>query len=427
MFELVRELLDRRGRLYISRPPAPVTSDILSGGKRIVLMEHGERWRNLRKVMHQLLMASHADEFKPYQDIESRKLLWDYYVAPEKYYLHGARFANSVIFSVVFGRRTSMREQPVQELFSTIEDFMEMQRSPSANLIDSFPTLAKIIPRPLQWYRPHAERVFRKTVKTYETFFDDLEQRLINGQDPRCFAREMNKIAYKYGFDENQRYYCAGTIIEAGSDTTRNQLNIMIAAAAKFPAWVKTAQEELDSVYGDAERLPSFDDWSSLPYIKAVIKESLRWRPNMTAFGAPRVLIEDDAIGPYIFEKGTIFTYNHWGLSHNEAVYKDNEVFRPERYLDADVDDMLKGHFGFGLGRRVCPGYHVGARNMFVAFARILYCYRFEEDPQAPIDDCRIEPQAHDTPPFKIEIIPRSEKHVELIQKECRAAGIAVD
>jgi hypothetical protein len=58
--ETARELLDRRGRLYISRPEFPVTQDILSGGKRIVMMGHTERWRQLRKIMHQLLMASNV-------------------------------------------------------------------------------------------------------------------------------------------------------------------------------------------------------------------------------------------------------------------------------------------------------------------------------------------------------------------------------
>lgn len=51
----------------------------------------------------------------------------------------------------------------------------------------------------------------------------------------------------------------AGSIIEAGSDTTRNQLNLMLAAAAKYPAWVANAQKQLDEVCGNASRLPSFD------------------------------------------------------------------------------------------------------------------------------------------------------------------------
>lgn len=56
-YSVTKELLDKRGRLYISRPDFPVTQNILSGGNRIIIMQHGERWRGLRKVMHQLLTA----------------------------------------------------------------------------------------------------------------------------------------------------------------------------------------------------------------------------------------------------------------------------------------------------------------------------------------------------------------------------------
>ena len=112
-FAAAQEVLDKRGRIYISRPYFPVTQDILSGGNRVVLMQHGERWRTLRKVMHQLLTAKQvgsdhpaqrirfldtelqADTYKPYQDTESRKLLWDFLQEPQDFHMHGARFANS--------------------------------------------------------------------------------------------------------------------------------------------------------------------------------------------------------------------------------------------------------------------------------------------------------------------------------------------
>ncbi|KAJ6552210.1 hypothetical protein DFH09DRAFT_925352, partial [Mycena vulgaris] len=38
------------------------------------------------------------------------------------------------------------------------------------------------------------------------------------------------------------------------------------------------AQREIDAVVGH-DRLPNFEDKDSLPYIRAIIKETLRWRP----------------------------------------------------------------------------------------------------------------------------------------------------
>jgi hypothetical protein len=45
-----------------------------------------------------------------------------------------------------------------------------------------------------------------------------------------------------------------------------------------YPDVQKKAQDELDSAIG-RERLPSFEDRPRLPFIDAVCKEILRWRP----------------------------------------------------------------------------------------------------------------------------------------------------
>ncbi len=70
----------------------------------------------------------------------------------------------------------------------------------------------------------------------------------------------------------------------------------------------------------------------------------------MTGSGTPRALIEDDTYGGFVFEKGTTFSYNHFAISHNEKEFPRNEVFLPERFLNDDLQDMLKGHLGFGAG-----------------------------------------------------------------------------
>ena len=73
----------------------------------------------------------------------------------------------------------------------------------------------------------------------------------------------------------------AGTLLEAGSDTTRVSLGQMIAGAATYPDWMIRARKELDSVCGkNAERLPQWSDQEKLPYITAVVKESFRYPPE---------------------------------------------------------------------------------------------------------------------------------------------------
>lgn len=57
-----------------------------------------------------------------------------------------------------------MNEKVAKDVFHSIDEFMKLQHSPSASLIDGFPVIAKYLPRALQWYRPEAGRIFNETV-----------------------------------------------------------------------------------------------------------------------------------------------------------------------------------------------------------------------------------------------------------------------
>jgi cytochrome P450 len=54
-----------------------------------------------------------------------------------------------------------------------------------------------------------------------------------------------------------------------------------------WPDVQKKAQDELDSVIG-RDRLPTFEDRPMLPFIDAVCKETLRWRPVSPVGGSPQ-------------------------------------------------------------------------------------------------------------------------------------------
>lgn len=140
-----------------------MTQDIMSRGGRIVLMPYDERWRLVRKVMHQTLGTRNQAMFQPFQDLESKHLCWDYLHSPERWFSANGRYANSVIMSVVFGRRSALDDPDVAELFETIELFLAEQQ-PGVNIVDAFPALARL-PHVLQWWRPKGERIFQKTIK----------------------------------------------------------------------------------------------------------------------------------------------------------------------------------------------------------------------------------------------------------------------
>ena len=77
---------------------------------------------------------------------------------------------------------------------------------------------------------------------------------------------------------------------------------------------MRTAQRQLDSVVGWG-RLPDHSDIDDLPYIVAIVKETLRWAPPAPV-GTLHRLMEDDVYrGMFIPGGATIVENIWWGSS----------------------------------------------------------------------------------------------------------------
>merc|ERR1712115_291879 len=60
----IKEIFDKQSRITSGRPPMPVVSDLLSGGKRFLLQTYTPEWRKLRALVHRLLTPKASDSFK---------------------------------------------------------------------------------------------------------------------------------------------------------------------------------------------------------------------------------------------------------------------------------------------------------------------------------------------------------------------------
>ncbi|THG93719.1 hypothetical protein EW026_g7591 [Hermanssonia centrifuga] len=151
---------------------------------------------------------------------------------------------------------------------------------------------------------------------------------------------------------------------------------VFFLAMALRPDVQKKAQAELDNVLGPG-KLPTFEDRESLPYVEAIILESIRWMPAVPLGVSHRVLVEDEYKG-YRIPKGSIIIPNSWAMLHNAEDYPSPEEFNPDRFiangaLDPDVLDPSL--IAFGFGRRVCPGRYLAKDILYLTVASILYVY----------------------------------------------------
>ena len=151
-----------------------------------------------------------------------------------------------------------------------------------------------------------------------------------------------------------------------------------------FPEVQRQAQAEIDAVVG-RDRLPTFADAPRLPYVCAIIKEILRWRPA-GPFGIPHTATEEDWYEGMYIPKGTVCISNLWHCNHDRAVFgEDADEFRPERHLDnkgellpGPLETNQAGHVSFGFGRRICVGKELALESLFINTARTLWATRME-------------------------------------------------
>jgi hypothetical protein len=207
-----------------------MVSDIVSGGKRMLFMpygitiiqhsnpEIGDDWRRIRQIIHGLLTPKSSDKFKPSQDLESKKYLFDLLTDNEdnmKFYQHVRRYTSSVIMWATYAKRVeTLEDQDLQEIYQELMNFSTVVAR-GAYLVEEFPIIAKIIPRSLQWWRPYGERLHSLEANLWLRLWRQLAAKMENGTAEFCYVRGFMEQKWKeMGVSELQGAYVAGTMIE---------------------------------------------------------------------------------------------------------------------------------------------------------------------------------------------------------------------
>jgi hypothetical protein len=291
--------------------------------------------------------------------------------------------------------------------------------SPGTWLVDIVPWL-----RYLPEWMPGAG--FKKVARAYNKTLNQVlqipqgftERQIEAGSSKQSFVSE----SLKGDLNEQQKHFlrCAANgLYDGGTHTTAAALSSFFLAMSAFPHVQIKAREEIDRVVG-TERLPDFRDRARLPYINAVINEVLRWAP-VGPLGLPHAVAEDDEYQGYRIPKGAfIMPAIAWFLK-DPKVYHEPEQFKPERFLSAAPEPDPALHV-FGYGRRRCPGMFMAYAHLFLLIAKTLASLDIQKVLDKKTGNI-IEPDLGSAPgtiahpkPFRCRIVPRSEKHAELIR-----------
>jgi cytochrome P450 len=136
--------------------------------------------------------------------------------------------------------------------------------------------------------------------------------------------------------------------------------------------------EELNHIIGP-ERLATESDLPRLPYLEALLKETMRVHPPAPML-APHVAREDTSVDGYDVLAGTVVFINVWGIGRDPALWDAPEEFRPERFLESKID--MRGQdfqlLPFGSGRRMCPGFNLALKVVALGLANLLHGFEWK-------------------------------------------------
>ncbi|KAI9831874.1 MAG: hypothetical protein M1826_002906 [Phylliscum demangeonii] len=426
--QAVCDLLTTRGSIYSSRPE---TNNFRSQmwPWRLVVLPMGDRFRFLRKLYREILSPQQSGLMRTYQDYESKAMLQDLLDEPDHFLRHTDRYAISVMFSAVYGVRLAMLDHPVMREFFHLWAEMFRYIQPGSLLVDFFPMLQKL-PLWLQPWQRLANRLRQRETALHMAFLRNLQHASQTGQAPDCFGKTVLEMQAETDIADEPAADILAMLIGAGSETTSSAVQWFFRAMALHPDVLRSAQDELDRVVG-GHRLPGWHDEAALPYVRGLIKELHRWAPLLT-LGMPHATTADDVYDGRLITKGTIIFPNISQLHNDPQRYPDPVRFEPRRFHNDDMDASVsarqrdprhRDHYGYGFGRRLCPGIHVAEASLFIVIARVLWGFEIRPksgqvlEPWAKSSGEAVKPK-----PFELDIRCRGPAYeATLRQARCEA------
>ncbi|KAI5889620.1 cytochrome P450 [Schizophyllum commune H4-8] len=371
--EACTALLERKSKYYSSRPGLTMAIDLVGLDFNVGIIPYGDRWRARRRLIHEMLHAKAVRRFDPIILRSTHALLEALLGAGQDDLEQELRhWAARIILGTTYGFDIQTKDDPHVSNAEAVQDYFSATANQASYLVNSIPIL-KYVP---EWMPGAA---FKRQVREWKdhvrymvnTPFDEVKNNLC---ETPC-APSIASLALEKGIEQDIIKDSCATMHMAGTDTTVCAILNFTLAMLDHPELLECAQRELDKIVPG--RLPDFADEERLPFVTAIVLESLRYMP-VTPLAISHYFSGDepDLYKGYMIPPGSVVIANVWSMAHDEDVYPDPYAFKPDRFLtddgtiNRDVRDPCV--FAFGFGRRICPGRRLAYASIWIAIASIL-------------------------------------------------------
>ncbi|XP_030933038.1 trimethyltridecatetraene synthase-like [Quercus lobata] len=396
--EVAKQFLKTHDHVFASRPQTAAGKHTTYNYLNITWAPYGPYWRQGRKIYLSELFSSKRLESYEYIRVEERRVFMSRLCSmsgkPIMLKDHLSRLTLSIISRIVLGKKY-FSESKDETSIVTLEEFQEILDE--LFLLNGVLNIGDWIPwidfLDLQGYVKRMKALRKKLDRFHDHVFDEHKARREGEKDfvPKDMVDLLLQMADDPNLDVKLTYESVKgftqDLIAGGTDTSATTVEWAMSELLKQPHLIKKATEELDRVIR-RDRWVEERDIPQLPYINAIMKETMRKHP-VAVLLAPHLALEDCNIAGYEIRKGTRIFINTWSVGRNPSIWYAPEEFCPERFLGKDID--VKGQnfelLPFGSGRRMCPGYSLGLKMISSSLANLLHGFDWKLPDNMKVED----------------------------------------
>ncbi|XP_075119639.1 cytochrome P450 1A1-like [Leptodactylus fuscus] len=400
-FETVKKVLGKQGEHFANRPNM-YSFSLLADGKSMTFSEkYGDAWKTHKKIMRNTLRTlskseanslNHSCRLEEYVCAEASDLV----NRMEQLSKNHGKFnpfplitltVANVVCALCFGNRNNHNDK---EFLRIIEINNDVQKASGAGLLADFIPIFKFLPS-------KELKELKKFVQSFNDFIAKSVQEHYASHDENNI-RDITDALIKLCNDKDKTDKCdklsneqiISTVIDifgAGFETISSGLLWCMLYLLKYPNNQEKIQKEIDEIIGTS-RSPRFEDRKNLHYTEAFINEVLR-HSSFVPFTIPHCTAMDTNLNGYYIPKDTSVFINMYQVNHDQTVWRDADLFIPERFLDKHghiEKSLIDKVFIFGMGVRKCLGEDVARNEMFIFLTSILQHLTLVKDPEADLD-----------------------------------------
>ncbi|KAL9228968.1 hypothetical protein vseg_004492 [Gypsophila vaccaria] len=391
--EIAREMFLNHDLALSSRSFPDASRETNHDKLSMVWLPVGPKWRNLRKIVTVQLFTNQRLDASQFLRQKKVNDLIDHVTTCVKTGLYvdigKAAFVTSLnllsntCFSIDLASHDSVYSQ---EFKSTVWNLMEEGGKP--NISDFFPIIRKF---DVQGVRKRIKGHFLKMLGNFEKIIDErLSDMKSSGKNDVLETLLELVKGNELSLDEVKHMLL--DLFVAGTDTTSSTLEWAMSELLRNPDKLANAQNETDRVIGKNNYPIQESDIAKLPYIQAVIKETLRLHPP-APFLVPHKAESEVELCGYFIPKNAQIWVNVWSIGRDTNVWPDAMSFTPERFLGSEID--VKGRdfelIPFGSGRRMCPGMGLAHRMVHLMLANLVHSFNWKHANGVNCEDIDME------------------------------------